>query len=337
MTDNGGTGGIKVYNAGMRGAKASLYDGGHRVPCFIRYPGGRLRPPGDVDALAHGQDLLPTLIDLCGLSKSKNARFDGTSLVRLLKGESQPELSDRMLVVQYGGLDPSHPQKWDSAVLWNRWRLVKGKELYDVKSDPGQKKDVAAEHPEVVGRMRRHYEAWWTRIEPTLSDFETITLGSDRENPARLSSLDWLAPKLVIAAQPFDVRLLGQVPVVEGSLPLGRPMPLLNAPWNVLIERDGDYEISLRRWPKEADAAITAGLPPYEGVDGSFPEGKALPAVKARLRIAGVDVSKAVAEGDKAATFTVQLRAGKTRLETWFYDAKGKELCGAFYVEVLRK
>ena len=41
MTDNGGTGGIKVFNAGLRGAKASLYEGGHRVPCFIRWPGGR--------------------------------------------------------------------------------------------------------------------------------------------------------------------------------------------------------------------------------------------------------------------------------------------------------
>jgi len=67
MTDNGGTGGIKVYNAGMRGAKASLYEGGHRVPCFIRWPRGGLRAPGDVGAMVHVTDLLPTLVDLCGL------------------------------------------------------------------------------------------------------------------------------------------------------------------------------------------------------------------------------------------------------------------------------
>ena len=65
MTDNGGTGGIKVYNAGMRGAKASLYEGGHRVPFFIRYPDGGFRSPGDVPALTHAIDVLPTLIDLC--------------------------------------------------------------------------------------------------------------------------------------------------------------------------------------------------------------------------------------------------------------------------------
>jgi len=335
MTDNGGTGGIKVYNAGMRGAKASLYEGGHRVPCFLRWPRGGLRAPGDVDALTHGTDLFPTLVDLCRLEPPEQAQFDGASLAPLLKGRVQPELDERMVIVQYGGLDPSHPQAHDATVLWKRWRLVKGEELYHVGDDPGQKNDVAREHPDIVAKMRDHYVRWWADVEPTLDQFERITLGSDRENPTRLSSLDWLAPKLVPAAQTVDIRQLG-VPVVEGSLPGGRPLPVMNGPWNVEIERDGEYEIALGRWPKEAGAALTAGLPPYRGVDGVYPAGKALPVAKARLTVGDVDVSKPVAEGDKAATFTVRLEAGKTELTTWFYDAEGKELCGAFYVEVRR-
>jgi len=336
MTDNGGTGGIQVYNAGMRGAKASLYEGGHRVPCFLRWPAGGLRPPGDVHALTHVQDFLPTLIELCGLDTPKTARFDGTSLVPLLSGKEQPELAERMLVVQYGGLVDTEPKKWDAAVLWNRWRLVAGEELYDLGTDPGQKSNVAALHPEVVRKMREHYEAWWSRIEPGLDDFATIHLGSDAENPVRLSALDWLSDTLVVAAQPFDVRQLGQTEVVEGSLPLGRPQPALNGPWNVLVERAGQYRISLRRWPEEADAAITAALPPYEGVDGTFAAGVALPAATARLKIGPVDVSKPVRPGDKAVRFDVTLPRGKTLLESWFYDADGKELCGAFYVTVER-
>jgi arylsulfatase A-like enzyme len=335
ITDNGGTGGIKVYNAGMRGAKASLYEGGHRVPCFLRWPGGGLRAPGDVDALAHGTDLLPTLIELCRLEPVEGARFDGVSLAPLLKGQAQPELDERMVVVQYGGLDPSRPQAWDAAVLWKQWRLVKGEELYQVGDDPGQKDNVAVKHPEVVAKMREHYDHWWAGVEPTLDRFERIVVGSDRENPTRLSSLDWLAPKLVPAAQTVDVRLLG-VPVVEGSLPLGRPLPVMNGPWNVEIERAGRYEISLRRWPKEANAPMTAPLPAHQGVDGTYPAGKALPAARARLKVGDVDVSKPVAPGDKAATFTVPLKAGNTQLTTWLYDAAGKELCGAFYVEVRR-
>jgi len=147
MTDNGGTGGIKVFNAGMRGAKASYYDGGHRVPFFIRWPAGRLRAPGDIDTLAHGQDLLPTLIDLCGLRKPEGATFHGASLSGLLRGKKEPALIERMRVVQYGGLVKTDPQKWESAVLWNRWRLVHGRELYDIKADPGQRKDIGARYP----------------------------------------------------------------------------------------------------------------------------------------------------------------------------------------------
>ncbi len=77
MTDNGGTFGVPVFNAGMRGKKMELYEGGHRVPCFIRWPGGKLGPPRDIDALTEAQDLLPTLADLCGLKVPAGARFDG--------------------------------------------------------------------------------------------------------------------------------------------------------------------------------------------------------------------------------------------------------------------
>jgi len=335
MTDNGGTGGIRVYNAGMRGAKASYYDGGHRVPFYLRWPGGNLRPAGPIDAMTHSTDVLPTLIDLCGLDAPKAARFHGLSLAPLLRGQQQPELGKRMVVVQYGGLDPTHPQAWDTAVLWNKWRLVGGKELYDVAADAGQEKDLAVAHPNVVRKMRAHYEAWWAEIEPTLDEFERITVGSEQENPTRLSSLDWLAPKLVPAAQPFDIRQLG-VSVVEGSLPLGRPLPVMNGPWNVEVARTGTYRISLRRWPKEADASLTAPLPEYCGVDGTYPAGKALPVAQARVKIGDVDVSADVESNAKAAEFTVELPAGPTQLQTWFLDKEGAELCGAFYVEVLR-
>ena len=67
MTDNGGTVGVKHFNAGMKAGKVTLWDGGHRVPMFVRWPAGKLGEPRDVDALTHVQDVLPTLIDLCGL------------------------------------------------------------------------------------------------------------------------------------------------------------------------------------------------------------------------------------------------------------------------------
>ena len=77
MTDNGATAGFNVFNAGMRGRKQQYYEGGHRVPCFVRWPQGGLRKAYDSKVPAQMQDILPTLIDLCGLKKPASAAFDG--------------------------------------------------------------------------------------------------------------------------------------------------------------------------------------------------------------------------------------------------------------------
>jgi len=336
LTDNGSTGGVKVFNAGLRGAKASLYDGGHRAIGFVRWPAGRLRPPGDVTELTEVQDLLPTLLELAGVEPKAGVRFDGTSLAPVLRGRAMPELADRKLVVQYGGLVESQPQLWDAAVMWNSWRLVSGKELYDVASDPGQRTNVAEQFPGVVRLLRAHYEQWWASVEPGLREPVRIVVGSPRENPSRLTSMDWYARGLTAAAQPFDVRLAGRTVVVEGSLPGGRPQPAMNGPWLLHVEQAGRYRVGLRRWPVEADAAIRAPLPPYQGVDGSFPAGVALPVATARLRVGEFDRSKPVTDEDKEAVFEVTLPAGPLQLQTWFLEADGKEICGAFYVEVRR-
>jgi arylsulfatase len=305
MTDNGGTAGVKTFNAGMRDGKTSLYDGGHRVPCFIRWPAGKLREPGEIDELATCQDVLATLIDLCDFKTSAGARFDGMSLAGLLRG-SQTHLSDRMIVVQYHIEIP----KWNATVMWNKWRLVKGEELYDIALDPGQKTNVAGEHPDVVRAMREHYERWWAEAEPIAKEPCYVHIGSDRENPARLTCADWY----MVYADNF-----------------GHLQQKVNSHWNLQVERAGDYRFTLTRWPPEADAALDVSL------TGPTGEGKALPIAKARLKITEFDESKSVAPGDKSVTFAVRLKAGKTRLQTWFYDAAGNELCGAFYVTAHRR
>jgi arylsulfatase len=314
LNDNGGTAGVNVYNAGMRGRKTQYYDGGHRAACFIRWPAGGLRKPCDLDVLTEVQDLLPTLLDLCGLPAPPGAKFDGTSLAGLLKGTSDT-LPDRMLVVQYG----QKPEKWDCAVLWNKWRLVKGKELYDLRTDPGQQKDVSAEHPDVLARMRAHYEKWWAGVEPRLDDFSPISIGADQENPVTLSAADWAN---VYCDNMNNLRA-----------GLNR-----NGPWHLLVEKDGTYVIELRRWPKEADAPIAAGVPAFKAVDGGLPPGQALPIIKARLEIDGLDETKPVGPKDKGVTFTVSLRKGqKLPMQSWFLDADGNQLCGAYFAYVRRK
>src|SRR5437773_10663191 len=79
LNDNGGTAGVNLYNAGMRGRKTQYYEGGHRAACFLRWPAGKLGTPRDVGVLTEVQDLAPTVLDLAGV-RPKGVTFDGTSL-----------------------------------------------------------------------------------------------------------------------------------------------------------------------------------------------------------------------------------------------------------------
>ena len=174
------------------------------------------------------------------------------------------------------------------------------------------------QQPDVAAKLRAHYDAWWSRIAPRVNEFGRVTIGSGREPASLLSPCDW---QDVFLDQSRQVRA-------------GEPK---NGAWNLHVERDGDYEISLRRWPVEADAPIAAGVPAYTAVDGQFIAGKALPIAMARLQVAGFDESRPVAKEDVAVVFTAALKAGPARLQTWFLDANGKALCGAYYAVVRRK
>jgi len=105
--------------------------------------------------------------------------------------------------------------------MTQRWRLIDGKELYDIIADPGQEKDVAADHPDVVKRLRGDYETWWTSLEPALRQTVRYGLGG-AENPTTLASHDWLMPGTQQAAW-------HQSHIKEGSL--------INGAWAVDVER----------------------------------------------------------------------------------------------------
>jgi arylsulfatase A-like enzyme len=308
MTDNGTAAGFRRgvgFNASMRGTKGSEYDGGHRVPCFIRWPGGGLQGGLDVDRLTAHIDMLPTLIGLCGLKKPRGVKFDGDSLAPLLK-DHVSNWPDRTLLVHSQRIE--NPEKWrKSAVMTERWRLVNGKELHDIKADPGQKNNIADEHPKVVEKLHEAYEEWWADLSKGFDEYCETIIGSDKENPVRLMSHDWHTPR---------------VPWHQGAVRSGMQA---NGFWAVEVERDGRYELSLRRWPLEVDKPITSAIA----------KGKAINLTQARLKIANVDATKPIPSDAHAVTFRVQLTAGKTRLQTWFTDDKGTSR-GAYYVYVKR-
>jgi arylsulfatase B len=324
-TDNGTSSGDRVFNAGMRGKKGSEFDGGHRVPFFVYWPQGKLTGPRDVQPIAAHVDVLPTLIDLCGIAAPAGVKFDGVSLRPLLAEAGAPDWPDRILVTDSQRV--KDPIKWrKSAVMTSQWRLINGEQLYDIRRDPGQRSDVAGEHPQVLARLRQFYESWWTELEPTFQQDVAIYLGHPRDNPARLTSHDWITTR----STPWNQAQIR-------AAMTGKPNTGF---WNVQVVEDGAYEIRLRRWPEEADLPIDAPLAPGAAVPGArafrSTPGKAVKAVTARLRIGPRQLQSDVAAGAKEVVFEVDLKAGRTRMEAVFSDADGRQY-GAYYAYVRKR
>ena len=327
-SDNGTGAGDKVFNAGMRGRKQSEYDGGHRVPLFVHWPAGGLVGGRDVEPITAHIDVLPTLIDLAGIAPPKGVVFDGRSIRPLLGSRANPDdgsWPDRILVTDSQRV--VDPIKWRrSAVMTNRWRLINGTELYDIKQDPAQQNDVAGTQPNVVARLKAFYEAWWAELKPTFQRIPAIYLGHEGENPVRLTSHDWIATK----STPWNQSLVRQA----------LDDPSATGYWNVNVTAAGGYEIRLRRWPEEADTAIDALLPPGTDVPGESPfrasPGKAVQAVNASVRIGDVTAEAPVEPGAKQVTLQMTLPAGKSRMRATFTTGDGGTV-GAYYAYVRKQ
>lgn len=326
-TDNGSSSGWKTFNAGMRAGKGSEFDGGHRVPFFIHWPNGGLHHGMDVEQITAHVDVVPTLIDLCNIPAPKSVKFDGTSIAKLLDSHhAQPSnWPDRILVTDSQRV--KDPIKWrKSSVMTTDWRLVNKDQLYNIKNDPGQKKNIAKDHPKVVERLQKFYDEWWAELEPSFDNDTAIYLGHPKDNPARLTSHDWITTRMTPWNQ-SQVRA-----AMNGDANTGF--------WNVYIYEDGEYEFRLRRWPVDINKSINASIPAGEAVPGerAFREtpGKAITVNKATLEIGDQQKAKEFSKDAKEVVFNMNLKKGKTRLTALFKSDDGKEY-GSYFVYVTKK
>jgi arylsulfatase len=191
MNDNGGTAGVQVFNAGMHGSKGTPWMGGTRASSFWRWPG--TLNPTVVNKLTAHVDFFPTLAELAGatLNDSVRQQGEGRSLLPLLK-DPNAAWEDRTLVTHVGrwakGSPPENAKYQNCSVRTTRWHLVsagggngkgKGKEshhwqLFDVQADPGEKTDIAAQHPDVVAKMNADYDVWWKSVQPQLVNEDAV-------------------------------------------------------------------------------------------------------------------------------------------------------------------
>lgn len=328
MTDNGTASGVRTkaetgfvvkgYGAGMRGKKNTAYEGGHRVPFFIRWPNGKLKANRDINKLTAHIDVLPTLIELCELKDSKKTSFDGKSITPLLYQTG--DWKNRILVVD--SQRSEYLKKWKkSAVMTEQWRLINGKELYDIHEDFGQKNDVAKAYPEVVKELSKAYDLWWEDVSVNADVVAPITVGNKAANPTTLTCHDWHSND----KNPFQQDLV-------------RKGIDSNGWWHIKTEAKGNYEITLRRWPKHLNHAIQDGLeirPALEGTTVSKSAvGTALPITSARLDIGEKTYSNSVSETDTGITFKVKLNKGTQKIQTYFTNPDESIELGAYFVEI---
>lgn len=180
MTDNGSARGAPVFNDGMKGKKGSLHEGGSRVP-FFWYWKGRHEGGREIDTMSRHIDLLPTLAELSGAKLPEKNEAEGRSLWSLLENKKQdwPHRytffhRGRWLDLQGYKKNPSAPAPNPDdfkdklfSVRDEKWRLVEN-ELFNLEADPGEENDVAADHPEVVAKMKSAYDAWWKECRPLM-------------------------------------------------------------------------------------------------------------------------------------------------------------------------
>lgn len=137
---------------GMRGLKGSVHEGGLRTPLVARWP--NVTAPGAVtDHLGAFWDFFPTFCELAGADAPPD--LDGLSLANVLRGQPAPEHDELYweLPSYAGGQQALRTGRW-KAVRRNTKKGGDAIELYDLASDPGESRDLAAEQPELVERLR---------------------------------------------------------------------------------------------------------------------------------------------------------------------------------------
>jgi len=166
FSDNGGNmynevdGATPTSNRPLRGGKATMFEGGVRVPCVVIWP-GVVEGAARSDQIIESSDFYPTLLEMLGVEPRSDQQFDGISIVPALKGESL----DRDAIFTYFPHNPKVPD-WlppSVAVIQDEWKLIRifyGGEndqhrwkLFNLRDDIGESKNLAADEPDRVQQM----------------------------------------------------------------------------------------------------------------------------------------------------------------------------------------
>ncbi len=266
MNDNGPN--TMRYVGDMRGMKTNVHEGGVRSPFWLHWP-ERIPAGLKVDALTAHIDVMPTILEACG-AKMGPHRLDGRSFLALFTTPDTIRWPSRKIVIQ------SHrgtsAQRYHHFMLRDGdWKLLhpsgfgkesfKGEpkfELYDLKDDPGERKNLATERPEVLARLKKDYEAWFADVSSTRPNNYApprVIVGTEHENPTALTQQDWLGTTWRQGAMGHWI--------VAVAKPVTAQINVIFHP-NVVTENEAT--ITLKVGGKEIQQTSKAGTIRYDGV-----------------------------------------------------------------------
>ena len=167
MSDNGPI--PARYNAGLRGTKSSVYEGGIKVPFFIYYP--KIFEAGQkISTTVAHIDVLPTLLDICGLASEIPGGIDGSSMLPLLEGE-EVDFKERFLYWQWAR---GYPELYaNTAIRQGDFKLVGDAEsnaaieefeLYNLAEDPFETTNIVQEAREKALALKKQLDAWYHQV-----------------------------------------------------------------------------------------------------------------------------------------------------------------------------
>ncbi len=162
ISDNGGpTKQTTSRNDPLRGFKGQVFEGGIRVPFLVQYP-GHLPAGKTYEQPVIALDILPTALAAAGGKVPEKIKLDGVNLLPYLQGENK-KAPHEILTWRFG-------QQW--AIRKGNWKLLKtGKMapmLFDLSTDLGESKDLAADKPEIVKELQKDYDAWNSQLSKPL-------------------------------------------------------------------------------------------------------------------------------------------------------------------------
>ena len=296
LTDNGPQ--QVRYKMGLRAWKTSVYEAGIKVPALFRYP--KWEPKKVKETLAH-IDMLPTIMEFCGIQSSWENPIDGTSFLSLLTGGEGPStINDRTLFFHWQrGFSESNQntavRKGDFKLVANAWGNPEKNsiQLFNLADDPGESNDLATSSPEKVSELMEEWDRWLPEVlesSPYPDDPPRITIGTDYQTITHFNRND-----------------------AKGMTGIWNQEKVFGY-WDVNVAKSGEYrfEVSFLK-PIESGSRVYIKMAPFQQ----------------SITVTDAETKKLIFEG-------MNIKEGNYRLESWYVNSR-REYLFPFSVLVKRR